>query len=112
VIELPSDREVQPDHRLAVQILRFEAEEDGEVELEARWQLFGRSGDRPLRLERSVIAEPIEPGPGMEPVVAAMSRALARLARTLAEAVLAAERARATRRPTAARPTAARPTDR
>lgn len=105
VIELPSDREMQPEQRLAVQILRFEADERGAVELEARWQLFGRSGDRPLRLERSVIAEAVEPGPGMEPVVAAMSRALARFARTLAEAVLQAERARGARRPTAARPT-------
>lgn len=105
VVELPSDREVQPELRLAVQILRFEAEEGGEVELEARWQLFGRTDDRPLRLERRVISEAVERGPGMEPVVAAMSRALARLARTLAEAVLQAERARGARRPTAARPT-------
>ena len=113
VVELPSDREVQPDLRLAVQLLRFEADETGEVTLEARWQLFARTGDRPLRLERTLVREPVEAGgpaagiaeaPGMEVVVAAMSRALGELARQLARAILAEDRARA-RRPAAARPT-------
>jgi uncharacterized lipoprotein YmbA len=105
VIELPSDREVQPDWRIAVQLLRFEAQDGREVELEARWSLFGGTGDRPLRLERTVLREPVEPGPGMEPVVAATSRALGAFARKLAEAVLAEERARPARRPATARST-------
>lgn len=106
LIELPTDRDVQPDYRIALQVLRFEAEEGGEVELEARWQVFGRAGERPLRLERSRLREPVERGAGVEPVVAAMSRALAGLARTLAEAVLAEEQARAARRPARAQPAA------
>lgn len=106
VFELPSDREFQPDWRITLQLLRFEAQDGREVELEARWSLFGRTGDRPLRLERTALREPVEPGTGMEPVVAAMSRTVGRFARTLAEAVLAEERARTTRRPAAARPTA------
>jgi|GEM_PF-4847219 len=106
VIELPSDREVQPDWRIAVQLLRFEAQDGREVELEARWSLFGGHGDRPLRLERTVLREPVEPGPGMEPVVAAISRALGALARTLAEAISAEERARPARRPSPGRPSA------
>lgn len=104
VIDLPSDREIAPDFRIALQLLAFEAEEGGEVGLEARWQLLGRSGDLPLRLERTRLGEPVEPGDGMEAVVAAMSRALGRLARTLAEAVLAEDRARAARRPAPPRP--------
>lgn len=103
VTELPSDREPTLDYRLAVQILRFEADDAGEVTLEARWQLLGRSGDRPLRLERTVLREPVPPKPAMEAVVSAMSRALGALARTLAEAVLALDRGRAGR-PAAARP--------
>jgi hypothetical protein len=114
VVELPTDRDVQPELRLALQLLRFEAEETGEVVLEARWQLLGRTGDRPLRLERTRVSEPVAVGPatdgiaaagGMEGVVAAMSRALGELARQLAAAVAAEDRARA-RRPAAARPTA------
>lgn len=104
VIDLPSDRDVRPDFRIAASILRFEAEEGGPVELEARWQLLPRAGDRPLRLERTLLRESVEPGPGMEPVVAAMSRALGGFARTLAEAVLAEEHARLGRRTTPARP--------
>lgn len=113
VVELPSDREVQPELRLTLQLLRFEADETGEVGLEARWQLFARTGDRPLRLERTLVRVPvaaqgrpagIAEAPGMEAVVAAMSRALGELAHKLATAILAEDRAR-TRRPAAARPT-------
>ncbi len=89
VLDLPADRDIEPDFRLALQLLRFEAEEEGEVVLEARWELAGRTGSRPLRRQRTVIREPIEPGPGIEPVVAAMSRALGALAGELARAVAA-----------------------
>lgn len=103
VVELPTDREVALDYRLAVQILRFEADDAGEVTLEARWQLLPRSGERPLRLERTVQREPIPGDRAMEGIVAAMSRALGGLARTLAEAVDAQDRGRSGR-PAAARP--------
>lgn len=103
VVELPSDQDLPLDLRLALQLLRFEADETGEVALEARWQLFGRTGDRPLRLERTLVREPVE-APGMGAVVAAMSRVLGELARRLATAIQAEARTRA-RRPAAARPT-------
>lgn len=104
VVELPSDRALEPELRLELQVLRFEAEAAAEttarpdrVVLEARWLVLPGAGDRSLRLERSTLEEPIE-GEGAEAAVAAMSRALGGLARILAEAVRA-ELARRTARP-------------
>lgn len=106
VFELPTDRVIQPELRLELQVLRFEAESEAatsarpdRVVLEARWLILAGAGERPLRLERSTLDEPIE-GEGPEAAVAAMSRALGGLALILAEAVRAELTRRTARRPT------------
>lgn len=74
------------EYGVAVDITRFEANGDGtSVTLEARWRIESM-GSRPVLRHSSVIREESE-GMGTEASVAALSRALARLAEDVAVAV-------------------------
>lgn len=74
------------EYGVAVDISRFEANGDGtSVTLEARWRVESMGG-RPVLRRSSVIREESE-GMGTEASVAALSRALARLAEDVAVAV-------------------------
>lgn len=91
VIAAPHPQRVQPDYRVAVEVLRFERGADGRVELSARWWLT-RAADG------TVLASPVEAlsGPalpdqsGYEAVVASMSAVYGELAMVIARRISAA----------------------
>lgn len=74
------------DMRLVAQISRFEAAADGAVHLEGGWALRKGEDGAPLREGIVSIREPVE-GDDVAAVVAAMSRALDRWSRDIAEAL-------------------------
>jgi uncharacterized lipoprotein YmbA len=58
----------------AVVRLRFDGRPGGEVTLDTRWRILSREGDE-LVFRRSTVTKPTA-GPGYQPMVAAMTRAL------------------------------------
>lgn len=95
---MPVRRAVPIERLVDVRIGRFEADVDGAVTLAAQWQIYADEGARLLAQRASTIREPVS-GAGSsergreagkpEAVVAAMSRAVARLAREIAAALTA-----------------------
>jgi len=77
------------DRRLAIQVERFEADADGAVHLDASWDLRSGAAAQVLSSGRASIRETVPEGGGAEPVVAAMSRALAQLSREIASQMAA-----------------------
>jgi uncharacterized lipoprotein YmbA len=77
------------DQTLVVEIERFEADNAGMVTLEAQWFVLAERGSAPRLSRRATIAEPAASGES-EAVVAAMSRALAKFAGEVANALAAA----------------------
>jgi len=77
------------DETLVVEIARFEADNAGMVTLEAQWFVRAERASVPHLSRRATIAEPAASGES-EAVVAAMSRALAKFAREVANALAAA----------------------
>jgi uncharacterized lipoprotein YmbA len=75
-----------------VEIFRFEPDADGQVHLAAHWRIKDGTRTTLLRTGDTDVGEPTGPG-GMDATVAALSRALGRLGREIADAV------RATRTP-------------
>lgn len=111
VLATPQRREFAPDYRVAVEVLRLDADGAGAAVLDARWTLFaGGEDERFAGTGRERLVEPIGGAGDVGARVAAFDRALARLAERLAEAVSAeaalraAGRAGAGRRPGPARP--------
>lgn len=87
VIPVPQRRDVDLDRVVEVDMARFDADETGQVVLDARWRVYGRNGERLLTSSRSTISEQGAPPPDYNAVVAAMSRALAQLSREIAAAI-------------------------
>ena len=83
VILLPTDTALRPDQRLGIEVLRFEGDDQGQVVLQVQWRLIDAREERLLALGRERIQVPME-GAGAPAQVAAMSRAVAELARRLA----------------------------
>jgi uncharacterized protein len=77
------------DQTLVVEIARFEADNAGMVTLEAQWFVRAERDSVPRLSRGTTIAEPVASGES-EAVVAAMSRALAKFAREVANALAAA----------------------
>ena len=77
------------DQTLVVEIACFEADNAGMVTLEAQWFVLAERVSVPHLSRRATIAEPAASGES-EAVVAAMSRALAKFAREVANALAAA----------------------
>ncbi len=100
---MPVRRAVPIERLVDVQIGRFEAGADGAVTLEAQWQIYADDGARLIAQRSSAIREPIGEASGAakpaseaakpEAIVAAMSRATARLAQDIATALRAEPRA-------------------
>ncbi|MFO1112548.1 MAG: ABC-type transport auxiliary lipoprotein family protein [Rhodospirillales bacterium] len=53
VVELPVSAAVPVDYELRVEIVRFEREPNGAVDLVARWSVFSEGGQRLIAIERS-----------------------------------------------------------
>jgi len=72
-------------YQVVVAVLRFDGRPAGNVALEARWRILGKDGEE-LTFRRSAVNE-VAGGPGYEPMVAAMTRALATLGQEMAAAI-------------------------
>jgi uncharacterized protein len=77
------------DRRVVVRIARFEADADGNVHLEASWDVRSGAGTELLASGRSSIREPLAGGAGVEQITGAMSRALGALSRNIAAQLIA-----------------------
>lgn len=87
VVPVPQRRDVQLDRVVEVDVARFDADERGWVVLDARWRIYGRDGEDLLKSDRSVAMVQGPPPPDYDGIVAAMSRAVARLAQEIAAAI-------------------------
>jgi uncharacterized lipoprotein YmbA len=87
VILLPDRRDNELDEQVEIDVIQFEAVDDKEVVLNARWRLYDRGGRRLVRTEQSLIREPLASPADYDAVAAGMSRAVARLAEDIARAV-------------------------
>jgi len=74
------------DAQISLTIERFEGPLGGEVELAARWDVYGPDGKTPVAARRASFREP-SGAESYDALVAAMSRALTRLAEAVAESL-------------------------
>jgi uncharacterized lipoprotein YmbA len=84
----PWPRPVPVDYQIALEVIRFDGKLGGEACLVARWSVSGEEPDKPLAVKRSSIQEPTG-GSSYEDLVAAESRALAKLSREIAQVIIA-----------------------
>jgi uncharacterized lipoprotein YmbA len=84
VFLLPVRQAVPIERIVDIQVMRFDADAAGLVTLHARWQAFSEGGRKLLQAEETLVSEPAAQA-GKTAVVAAMSRALSRLAADVAE---------------------------
>ena len=83
---LPAEVKVPIQYRLVVDVLRFEAESDGQVLLKARWALIDPSAEVALAMRESSFRQPFAKA-DPDAQVAALSAALGDLSREVAEAI-------------------------
>ena len=69
-------------YQVVVAVLRCDGHQGGDVVLDARWRILAKDGAE-LAFRRSTLSEAV-PGPGYEPMVAAMTRALLTLGQHIA----------------------------
>jgi len=74
------------DCRVEIDIVRFDGKPGDSVALQSQWIIFSKDRKRVLGTKTSSLSEPVN-GKGYEALVAAQSRALAALAREIAEAI-------------------------
>lgn len=86
VVTFPWERAVLPSYQIAIDIRQFDSLAGGEVYLAAQWRIMGEDGRALLAIKRSDIREPFQ-GDGLEPLIAAQSRALARMSDEIAAAI-------------------------
>jgi uncharacterized lipoprotein YmbA len=87
VFLLPVRQAVPIERIVDIQVMRFDADAMGLVTLHARWQAFSTGGRTLIAAEETLVREPAQE-PGKAALVAAMSRALSRLASDVAEALV------------------------
>ena len=87
----PWPQPVPVDYRIALEVIRFDGKLGGEACLVARWSVFGEESKKLLAVKRSSIQEPTG-GSGYEDLVAAESRALARLSQEIAQVIITQEK--------------------
>jgi uncharacterized lipoprotein YmbA len=80
-----------PDYRVGVDVMRFDGKLGGDLVLVANWTIREGQGAKRVRVQKSRIREPAG-GQSYEAMVEAMSRALVRLSREIAEAIQALPR--------------------
>jgi uncharacterized lipoprotein YmbA len=79
------------DYQVVVDVVRCDGRLGDAAWLEARWSIFGSPEKKLLKINRSSIREPVR-GADYAAVVAAQSRALAKLSQEIAEAIQGAEK--------------------
>ena len=87
----PWPQAVPVKYQLALELIRFDGKLGGEARLIARWSVSGEETGKPLAVKRSSIQEPTG-GSGYEDLVAAESRAVAKLSREIAEIIITQEK--------------------
>ena len=97
VIPIPQRGDVALDRVVEVDINRFDADASGQVVLDARWRIYKGDNETLLASGRSMITEQGPPVPGYDGIVAAMSRALGRASKEIAQAISAPPQAPARR---------------
>jgi len=91
VLLLPQRRSMPLNYQVEVDVARFDVDAGGNANLDARWWVYGRGGERLLRSGRSTLTEPTQVG-DYTAAAAALSRALGAMSTEIAEAI--AEQAR------------------
>lgn len=89
VVPLPQRRDLPLDRAVEVDVARFDANEGGEVKLDARWRVYRGDGETLVADGRSQVAEQGAAVPDYDAIVAAMSRAVGRLSAEIAAAIAA-----------------------
>jgi uncharacterized lipoprotein YmbA len=84
VVILPAEVRLPVQHRLVVDILRFEADGNGQALLKARWALIDSSGEVALAMRESAYRQPFKQG-DRDAQVAALSATLGDFSREVAE---------------------------
>jgi uncharacterized protein len=69
-------------YQVVVVVMRLDGRRGGDVTLDARWRILGKDGNE-LAFRRSTMSETAA-GPGYEPMIAAMTRALGALGQEIA----------------------------
>jgi len=87
----PWPQPITVDYRITLEVIRFDGQLGGEANLIALWSISGEDPEEPLAVKRSSIQEPTG-GNGYEDLGAAESRALARLSREIAQAIITKEK--------------------
>jgi uncharacterized lipoprotein YmbA len=87
----PWPQAVPVKYQVALELMRFDGKPGGEACLIARWSVFGEEPKKLIAVKRSSIQEPTG-GSGYEDLVAAESRALAKLSQEISEVILAREK--------------------
>jgi uncharacterized protein len=93
----PRDGAPEPRHAVAVEVERFDADEEGRVLLDARWRVYQPATGRTVESGRDAIQVQGAPPPDYPALVAAMGRAVGQLADVVAMAVPQAQTAAAGR---------------
>ncbi len=83
----PWQTDFKPRYRIALKISYFEGQWGKDVLLEATWSVTSRQSQQTHGMRKSVINEPLSPEPDYEALVAAHSRAIARLSREIAKEI-------------------------
>ncbi|MBK8640272.1 MAG: membrane integrity-associated transporter subunit PqiC [Chromatiaceae bacterium] len=86
VVILPAEVKLPVQYRLVVDILRFEADSDGQALLKARWALIDPSAEVALAMRESSFRQPFAKA-GPDAQVAALSATLGDLSREVAETI-------------------------
>jgi uncharacterized lipoprotein YmbA len=86
VLLLPQRRPMRLDYQVEVDVARFDVDTSGNANLDARWWVFGRDGEKLLGSGRSTITEPSEVG-DYTAAAAALSRALGAMSTEIAQAI-------------------------
>jgi uncharacterized protein len=94
VIPVPQRGDLPLDRVVEVDVARFDADEAGEVRLDARWRVYRGDGETLVASGRSLVAEQGAAVPDYDAIVAAMSRAVGRLSAEIAAAAAAEPPAR------------------
>lgn len=85
VFTLPRRRLSEVDIKIELEIFRFDADPDGMVHLTGRWAVYTKGGKKLAAAKKSIIREPVARASDYESVTIAMSRALERLSKEIAE---------------------------
>ena len=87
VVTLPERRGLPLDYRVEIDVTRFDADQTGEVVLDARWLIFDGRGDRLKDSGRSVIKKQFVADGDYGAIAEAMSRSLGEMSASIANAL-------------------------